>query len=167
MPEATRLRLQAVPQLASCCIVFIETAYSESFNQANYNILFLSGLLTLTSLLALTFSIYTLTSLSLSERGREVSLLRVVGFTSGRLRIFLLARALLLTLAAYGLGWLAALVFINYQHLHTSFDLLFMVLRLSPASSLIGLALALLFAFLGVWLTTGRQFAHSQLLENE
>jgi ABC-type antimicrobial peptide transport system permease subunit len=155
-PESVRLKLQADPRISTASTVYLETAYSEGFNQANNNLLILSIILALVSLMALSFSTYTATSLSLTERSLEVGLLRVVGFTQGKLRSFLFARALVLTLAAYSLGWVVSLLFINYQRLHTSFDLLFMILKLTPASSLVGLGLAIVFAFLGVWLTSGR-----------
>jgi len=42
--------------------------------------------------------------MSLTERSHEIGLLRVVGFTQTKLRGFLFARALVLTLASYSLG---------------------------------------------------------------
>jgi ABC-type lipoprotein release transport system permease subunit len=155
-PESVRLKLQADSRISAYGIVYLETAYSKGYNQSNNNLLILSSILALVSLLALSFSIYTATSLSLTERSLEVSLLRILGFTQVKLRSFLFARALVLTLAAYSLGWVASLGFINYQRLHTSFDLLFMILKLTPASTLIGLGLAVVFAFMGVWLTSAR-----------
>jgi ABC-type lipoprotein release transport system permease subunit len=166
-PESVRSMLQADARISAVSIVYLETAYAEGYNQSNNNLLILSSILALVSLLALSFSIYTATSLSLTERSLEVGLLRVVGFTQGKLRSFLVARALVLTLAAYGLGWLVSLIFINYQRLHTSFDLLFMVLRLTPASTLLGLGLAVIFAFVGVWMTSGRLAAFSPLTRSD
>ncbi len=96
----------------------------------------------LVSLLVVTFGIYNATNLSLTERSLEIGLLHVIGFTLNKLRRFLLARALVLTLTAYSLGWLISLVFINHQQLHASVDLIFLALRLTPLSSLIGLGLA-------------------------
>jgi ABC-type antimicrobial peptide transport system permease subunit len=153
-PERVRSSLITNPRFSSNYTVYIESAFNKSYNQSNNNLLILLSLLTLVALLAVTFSTYNATSLSLTERSIEIGMLRLLGFTQGKLLNFLLARTLLLTLVAYSLGWLAALLFINYQRQHTTFDLVFLVLKLTPASSLIGLGLAILFAFLGVWLTS-------------
>jgi hypothetical protein len=70
-----------------------------------------------------------------------------------------------LTLTAYGLGWLMARFFIDRQQLSASVDLIFQALHLTPFSSLVGLGLAVLFAFLGVWLASGRLFELKSLRE--
>jgi len=158
-PESVRARLLADPRISAACSVYLEDAYTNSYNQSNFNLLVLSGLMVLVSLLVVTFGTYNATSLSLTERSLEIGLLNVIGFTLAKLRIFLLARTLVLTLTAYGLGWLASLVFINHQRLQPSVDLIFRAIRLTPVSSLLGLVLAILFAFLGVWLASRRLVA--------
>ncbi len=155
-PDSVRLRLLADPRISAGTSVYLENVFTNDYNQSNTNLLVLSGLMVLVSLLALTFGIYNATSLSLTERSHEIGLLRLVGFTLSRLRGFLFVRALVLTLMAYGLGWLVSMIFIDDQSLHASVDLIFLSLRLTLLSSLSGLGLAVIFAFLGVWLTSGR-----------
>jgi ABC-type antimicrobial peptide transport system permease subunit len=153
-PERVRAKLLADTRISTAYSVYLEHTFANSYNRSNSNLLTLSGLMVLVSLLVVTFGIYNATSLSLTERSLEIGLLHVIGFTLNKLRSFLLARALVLTLTAYSLGWLISLVFINQQRLHGSVDLIFQALRLTPFSSLLGLGLAVLFAFLGVWLAS-------------
>jgi len=161
--EAVRASLLADLRISAACSVYLEHAFTNDYNQTGSNLQTLSGFLVLVSLLVVTFGIYNATSLSLTERSLEIGLLHVIGFTLDKLRSFLLARALVLTLAAYCLGWLISLTFINHQQLHASGDLIFQALRLTPFSSLLGLGLALIFAVLGVWLASRRLIALSPL----
>jgi len=166
-PESVRARLLADPRISATYSVYLEHAFTNSYNQSNSNLLTLSGLMALVSLLVVTFGIYNATSLSLTERSLEIGLLHVIGFTLKKLRIFLLVRALALTLTAYSLGWLISLIFINHQRLHASVDLIFLSLRLTPFSSLFGLGLAVIFAFLGVWFASRRLTALNPLTRND
>jgi hypothetical protein len=165
--ESVRQRLLADPRISSGHSVYLENVFTDDYNQSNKNLLMLSGLMVLISLLAITFGNYNAASLSLTERSQEIGLLRLIGFTSSRLRAFLFARSLALTLVAYGLGWGISLIFINGQRSRSSISLVFQSLHLNPLSSLAGLGLAILFAFLGVWLTSRRLAALNPLMGNE
>jgi len=164
-PESVRAKLQADPRIASDYTVYLENAVSEGLNQVNHNLVTLSSLMAIVSLLAITFGIYNSTSLSLAERSYEINLLRVVGFTQARLRGFLFARALVLTLAAYSLGWLVLDCYFIYRNSYAPLGISEMPLNLSltASASLLGLGLATAFAFLGVWLTSRRFATLNQL----
>ena len=168
-PENVRARLQADPGISSRCSVYLENAVSEGYHQVNHNLVTLSSLMSVISLLAITFGIYNSTSLSLTERSHEIGLLRVVGFTQDRLRIFLLARALVITLAAYGLGWVVSVIYFGYLNSHAvmGFSEAPLNLSLTPVASLLGLGLANAFAFLGVGLTSGRIATLNPLAGND
>ena len=168
-PETVRRKLQSDPRLSAHYAVYLENALSDRYSQVNHNLLTLSDLLALVSLSAITFGIYNATSLTLAERGHEVNLLRVIGFTQARLRGFLFARTLVLTLAAYALGWAAALMLIHYLAAHLPIELLVapLNLSLSPSAALLGMGLAGFFAFLGTWFTTQRLAALSPLAGRE
>jgi len=157
-PESVCALLQADPRFSAQYSVYLENALSGGYYQVNHNLLTLNSIMGLVALLAITFGTYNATTLSLTERGYEIGLLRVVGFTQGKLRIFLLARTLVLTLASYGLGWVMAVIFIDYHGAHTTMGISAapLVLNLTPFASLLGLALAIIFSFAGVWLTSGR-----------
>jgi len=166
-PERVRAKLLADPRIFAAYSVYLEHTFANSYNQSNSNLLTLSGLMVLVSLLVVTFGIYNAISLSLAERSLEIGLLHVIGFTLNKLRSFLLARALVLILTAYSLGWLISLIFINQQRLHAPIDLIFQALRLTPFSSWLGLGLAVLFSFLGVWLASKRLTALNPLIGSD
>ena len=157
-PESVRALLQADPRISSQYTVYLESALSSGYYQVYHNLLTLSHIMGLVALLAITFGTYNTTNLSLTERGHEIGLLRVLGFSQGKLCGFLLARTLVLTLAAFGVGWIIAVVFINYHRTHIAMGLSAapIVLNLAPSAGLLGLALAIIFSSLGVWLTSGR-----------
>jgi ABC-type antimicrobial peptide transport system permease subunit len=164
-PDSVRALLQADPRISAQTTVYLENALSSSYYQVNHNLLTLNSIMGLVALLAITFGSYNATNLSLTERGHEIGLLRMVGFTQAKLRVFLLARTLVLTLASYGLGWIMAILFINYHGAHTTMGISAapLVLNLTPFASLLGLALAIVFSSLGVWLTSGRLASLSPL----
>jgi hypothetical protein len=166
-PESVRARLLADPRISDHYSVFLEHAYTDGYNQSSSNLVILSSLMVLISLLAVTFGIFNATSLSLAERGREIGLLNMIGFPLHKLRIFLCARALVLTLSAYSLGWLVSLIFIDHQRLRASVALVFLALKLTPFASLLGLGLAVIFALLGVWLASGHLLALNSLIGRE
>ena len=156
-PESVRAGLQADPHFSGKYAVYLENTLTDRYNQINHNLLTLSAIQALISLLAITFGTYNAVSLSLTERSREILLLRVVGFTQDKLRGFLFAHILALASAAYFLGWIVAFIFINYQRTHDpiSIQAAPLVLNLSVLASLLGFLLTVAFAFLGVWLTVG------------
>ena len=164
-PESVRAALQTDPRIASRYTVYLENAVSEGYNQLNHNLVSLSSIMSIVSLLAITFGIYNSTSMSLTERSYEISLLHVVGFTRGKLRGFLFARALVLTTAAYALGWMVLAAYFNYRNLHAplGFSEAPLTFSLTISATLFGLGLSAAFAFLGVWLTSGRFSAMNHL----
>jgi ABC-type antimicrobial peptide transport system permease subunit len=155
--EKVRAMLQSDPRINAHAAVYLETSLANRYNQVNQNLLNLSLVQAAISLLAITFGTFNATRLSLTERGHEILLLHILGFTQTKLRLFLFARSLFLTLAAYLVGWSIAWAFITYQGLHApiSIQAAPLILSLPASSSLLGLFLSISFAFLGVWLTTG------------
>ena len=153
--ENVRAELQADPRFSGQYAVYLENALSDRYNQINHDLLTLSVVQALISLLAITFGTYNAVSLSLAERSHEILLLRVVGFSQNKLRGFLFAHTLVLASTAYLLGWIVAFIFINYQRTHTpiSIQAAPLVLNLSIFATLLGYLLTAAFAFLGVWLT--------------
>ena len=166
-PDNVRQRLLADPRISAGHSVYLENVFTNDYNRSNTNLLILSGLMVLTSLLAITFGNYNAASLSLTERSQEIGLLRLLGFTVSRLRAFLFARSLVLTLIAYGLGWGVSLIFINLEGSSSSISLVFQAFQLTPLSSLAGLGLAIFFGFLGVWLTSRRLDTMNPLMGEE
>jgi len=168
-PEIVRARLQADPHISALYTIYLENTVSNGYSEVNHNLVTMSGIMAVVSLLAITFGIYNSTNLSLTERSHEICLLRLVGFTSAKLHVILFARALLLTFAAYGLGWVVLKVLSFYQNSHAPMGSSEapLILSQSLTASLVGLALASAFAFLGVLLTTGRIMALNPLTEGD
>jgi ABC-type antimicrobial peptide transport system permease subunit len=156
-PQGVRSELQAEVGFSGRYVIYLETALSDRYNQANHDLLTLSAVQALISLLAITFGTYNAVSLSIAERSHEILLLRVVGFTRDKLRAFLLAHFLVLASIAYLLGWVATFLFVNFQQAHSTISILAapLELHLSAVLTLLGFLLTVVFAFLGVWLTVG------------
>jgi ABC-type antimicrobial peptide transport system permease subunit len=156
-PEKVRSELQASAFFADKYSIYLENSLSDRYNQINRDLLVLSLVQVLISLLAITFGTFNSVSLNLTERSREIVLLRIIGFSQKQLRVFLLAHTLVLSLLAYLLGWVAAYFFIAYQQVHApiSIQAAPLVLDLSPATTGLGILLTVAFACLGIWLTVG------------
>jgi ABC-type antimicrobial peptide transport system permease subunit len=156
--EEVRVMLQDDPQLTGRYTVFFEDTYSRRNNQLFKDI---ASLMTITSslaLLAVTFGTYNSTNLSLAERGREIGILRAVGFSHRYLGILLGIRAMLQGFFAYALGLTAALGYIAY---HRAFAQLFVVgLHISFEMNwqliVLGLLLTSALSLLGAWLSSRR-----------
>ena len=113
--DVVRARLQADPRLSGKYTVFLEDNYTYRNNQFMKDFRSLMYIASGLALLAVVFGTFTTTSLSLVERGREIAILRSVGFSPGRVRGFLLLRSLLQGLLAYLLGLLAGWGYVIYQ----------------------------------------------------
>jgi ABC-type antimicrobial peptide transport system permease subunit len=156
-PESVRANLQADPRFSGQIAVYLENTLSDRYNQINRDLFTLSVIQSLISLLAITFGTYNAVGLSLTERNHEILLLRVVGFTPGKMRGILVAHTLPLASVAYILGWIASFLIIVYQRTHTpiSIQAAPLVLNLSPLATLVGFLLTITFSFVGVWLIVG------------
>jgi ABC-type antimicrobial peptide transport system permease subunit len=157
-PETVCSTLQNNPKIINTYTVYLENSVSDGYNQINHNLVSLCGIMAIIALLSITFGIYNSVSLSLTERSHEIDLLRLIGFTQGKLRGILVARALVLTVASYCLGW-AAIVFYSFlrnKQTPAGFTEAPLTLGMTFSTSIIGLILAIAFAILGVWLTSSR-----------
>jgi hypothetical protein len=164
--ETVRAGLETDPRLAGRYAVYFEDQLSERYNQATQDVLQLTIILMFVALTAISFGTYHTTGLTLVERSWEIAILRVVGFSKGAIRGFFFTRTLFQILIAYGVGWGVATLFIRWQQatspiiLHSAP----LTLSLTTPGIFIGLVLTVLFALLGVWLPTGRQF-HTTVAE--
>jgi ABC-type antimicrobial peptide transport system permease subunit len=164
-PETVCSMLQNNPKIINNYDVYLENAVSDGYNQINHNLVSLCGIMSVIALMAITFGIYNSISLSLTERSHEIGLLRLVGFTQGKLRRILVARALVLTGASYCLGWVAMIIYINIRNKQTpaGFTDAPLTLGMTLSASILGLILATGFAFLGVWFSSNRLATLNQL----
>jgi ABC-type lipoprotein release transport system permease subunit len=158
-PETVRALLQADTRISASASVYLENTVSDRYNQINQDMLTLSLIQAVISLLAITFGTYNAASLTLTERSTEIDLLRLIGFSKAKVTAFLFSRTLVQTLAAFGLGWITAAVIILFRQAYAPIYIQAapLVLQLDLPASLLGLSLSTGFAFLGVWLTTSRR----------
>jgi putative ABC transport system permease protein len=108
------------------------------------------------ALLAVTLGTYNASSLSLAERGREIAILSMIGFTAATVRRVLIARALAQGTLAYGAGLLAAWAVATLQYSHAGLFILGIALsfEITPAQAAAGLAWTAALACAGAWLST-------------
>jgi ABC-type antimicrobial peptide transport system permease subunit len=156
--EEVRSKLLADPRLADKYTVFLEDNYTYRINQFIKDIRSLMFIASGLALLAVVFGTFTSTSLSLVERGREIAILRSVGFSPGRVRGFLLLRALLQGLLAYLLGLATALGYVAYQQAGAHLFILGVALPFKITASQVysGALWTCAMAVSGAWLSSRR-----------
>jgi len=154
--EAVRMQLQNDPRLTDRFdVYFVDNLYQE-YTKAVSDLKGLSSMLVLLALSAVMLGTYCNIFLILTERSREITILRAVGFQSGAIRGLIILRTLLQIAVAYLLAWgLTALLLnwfnrINPLSLHS----IPLPVSISAFGLLLGAVLALIFGWVGVWLPT-------------
>jgi ABC-type antimicrobial peptide transport system permease subunit len=153
--------LEADPALQGCCAAYLDRQLNEI---ASGQLATLDAIMRTFQVLALfvvTFGVYNAANLTLVERAREVALLRVAGFTPGEVKGLLAAHYLLFTLAAFGVGWGAAVLYARWNGKVASIGGQVITLQIQPQHVWAGLGLTLAFALAGVWLPARTYFRHS------
>ncbi len=156
--EVVRSQLQNMPEVADRYTVFFEDTYSRRNNQVFKDIISLMNITSNLALLAVSFGTYNSTNLSLAERGREIGILRSIGFSHKFLGKLMGMRALMQGILAYILGLAAALGYVTYQRTFAQmfvlgFEITFMI---TWQLIFIGLMLTIALAWLGAWLSSRR-----------
>jgi len=128
----------------------------QQYTSALNDIKKISSMLVVLSLLLIMLGVYGSTYLTLSERRRELTILRSVGFSTRALREILGIRTLLQVLLAFGLGW--GITSVTVQWFQKVEPIMIHSVPLPVIISLkvilIGLILSVFFAWIGVWLPT-------------
>jgi ABC-type antimicrobial peptide transport system permease subunit len=158
--ETLRVRLQNDPRLAGSYAVYFEDNYSRHNIRALQD---MSSLMSLTSgiaLLGVVFGVFNATTLSSAERSRELGILLSVGFSHAKVRGLLWMRSILQALLAFGLGLIAALVYLQTQQATAPLVILGVPfnLEITPWMGLSGLGWMIGLAFVGAWWSTRRMF---------
>ena len=136
--------------------VYLADNLYQQYSEALKNLGGVSSIMVFLALLAVMLGTYGSVFLILSERNREITILRACGFTSHNIRALILLRTLLQLLAAYLFGYgLTALVLsvlnkINPLTLHS----IPLPVIITGKLFLSGLLLATLFGLAGVWMST-------------
>jgi ABC-type antimicrobial peptide transport system permease subunit len=158
--ETLRVKLQNDPHLASSYAVYFEDNYSRHNIQALQDMSSLMSLASGVALLGIVFGVFNATTLSSAERSRELGILLSVGFSHARVRGLLWLRSILQALLAFGLGLIAALVYLKTQQATAPLVILGVPFNLgiTPWTGLSGLGWVIGLAFVGAWLSTRRMF---------
>jgi len=136
--------------------VYLADNLYQQYSEALNNLSGVSNIMVFLALLAVMLGTYGGVFLILSERNREITILRACGFTSQNIRRWIVFRTLLQLLAAYLFGYgLTALVLlvlnkINPLTLHS----IPLPVIITGKLFLSGLLLATLFGLAGVWFST-------------
>jgi hypothetical protein len=156
--EAVRGQLEAEPRLGGRYAVYHEDRLTERFLQIINDIRDLLAIVAGIALLGITFGSFNAANMDVAERQRELGILRAIGLPVRLGRTILMVRVGLQSMAAYGIGVLIAAIFLSSHHAREFLvsSGLRLSLQLTPLTILAGLALVLLLAPLGAWLSTRR-----------
>lgn len=142
--------IEADPRLTGCCAVYIQSQISEEYNHQMDSLRSLSYVLQFLALLVITFGVYNAAMLTLTERNRDIALLRVAGFLPSTVKLLITGRFLLHMTIAFTVGLGIALLIVNQHAAFTTIAGQPIKLIMSARSILLGAALTLIFTILGV-----------------
>jgi ABC-type antimicrobial peptide transport system permease subunit len=156
--EEVRTQIQEDPRLAGKYSVFFEDTYSRRNNQILKDIRSLMTIGSNLALLAVTFGTYNSTSLSIIERGREIGILRAVGFSHIALGIFLGLKATLQSWIAFLTGLASAIGYIIFQRAYAQLFIFgfYITFKITWQTILFGFFLTSILAIFGAWLSSQR-----------
>ncbi len=154
--DAVIAQLKNDPRVSDDFDIYYADQLYEQYSSALNDIKDISLMLVILALLSVMLGVYGSTFLTLSERSRELTILRAVGFGTRAIRLVLSLRTLVQVVLAYLLSWLityfAIQVFegINPLMIHT----LPLPVVISFKILAAGAVLSFFFAWIGVWLPT-------------
>ena len=154
--EAVRAKLQNDPRLFDDFEVYFADNLYQQYTKAVSDLQGVSSMLVILALSAVMFGTYCNIFLVLTERAREITILRAVGYQSSAIRGLITLRTLLLVVIGYLLSWgIVSLLLdwfnkINPLSLHS----IPLPVSISGGALLFGLILSVLFGWIGVWLPT-------------
>ncbi len=156
--ETVRIKLEQDPSLKGQYAIFYEDTIAKRNTRVLYDVAMLVRIVATIALVSIIFGTYNLTSLSLEERRRDAGILRVLGFSSRAIRIFLSVRALLLGLLAYMIALVVAWIYMTLERNFSPIYILGLpfLFRLSAANIITALAWMFTLPPLGAWVATRR-----------
>ncbi|MDV7400572.1 ABC transporter permease, partial [Arthrospira platensis SPKY1] len=134
-------RLRDMPRVAGTIVR--DTAIEQFHEVMEETIIYFSFVTALLGGFVAFGVVYNSARIALSERGRELASLRVLGFTRGEVGYILLGEIGLLTLAAIPLGFLFGLGLSGYLSLAFSSDLYRIPLVVAPSTYALAAAIVL------------------------
>ncbi len=154
--EAIREKLQNDSRLIDRFEVFFADNLYQEYTKAVSDMQGVSSMLVILALSAVMLGTYCNIFLILTERRREITILRAVGFQSGEIRGLIILRTLIQVTAGYLLSWVIVTLLllwfnkINPLNLHS----IPLPVSISLGAFLFGFFMSILFGWIGVWLPT-------------
>ena len=154
--ETVRSKLQNDPRLADAFEVFFADNLYQEYTKAVTDMQGVSSLLVILALCAVMLGTYCNIFLILSERSREITILRAIGVQSGSIRALIAIRTLLQVCAGYFLSWGFSAMLLNwFNHVNPlTLHSIPLPVEISGRALLVGLILSLFFGWVGVWIPT-------------
>lgn len=155
-PDEVINQLTNDSRLAGKFDIYYADQLYQQYSSALNDVRDISLVLVLLALLSVMFGVYGSTYLTLTERKRELTILRSVGFTSRTIRVVLSVRTIIQVVFAYLASWVITLIAIHGFESVSPIMIHSIPLPviISAQVLLIGAILSILFAWIGVWLPT-------------
>jgi ABC-type antimicrobial peptide transport system permease subunit len=154
--EAVRTRLQNDPRLFDLFEVYFADNLYQEYTKAVSDMQGVSSLLVILALSSVMLGTYCNIFLILSERSRDITILRAVGFQSETIRAMIILRTLLQVGAGYFLSWGFTSLLLDWFNRVNPLTLHSIPLPVFVSGRALfwGFILAVFFGWLGVWFPT-------------
>lgn len=154
--EAVRSRLQNDPRLIDGFEVYFADNLYQEYTKAVADMRGVSGLLVILGLASVMLGTYCNIFLILSERSRDITILRAVGVQAGSIRRLITLRTLLQVGVGYLLSWgITSLILKWFDRLNPlTLHSIPLPVTISGRALLAGFVLSLLFGWAGIWIPT-------------
>ena len=154
--ELVRNKLQSDTRLAGGFEVYFADNLYQQYTQAISDMKGVSSILVILALFSIMLGTYCNIFLILSERSREITILRAVGFQSKTIRGLITYRTIIQVIIAYIFSWVTVSLLLNWFNKINPLNLHAIPLPviISPWALLFGFLLSILFSYAGVWLPT-------------
>jgi ABC-type lipoprotein release transport system permease subunit len=154
--DAVRSMLQNDPRLINGFDVYFADNLYQQYTKAVSDVKSMTGMLVVLALSAVMLGTYCNIFLVLSERSRDITILRAVGIQSGSIRALLTLRTLLQVCIGYILSWgVTSLLLVWFNRLNPlTLHSIPLPVSISANAFLFGLILSLFFGWAGIWIPT-------------
>jgi ABC-type antimicrobial peptide transport system permease subunit len=152
--EAVRSKLQNDPRLIDRFDVYFADNLYQEYTKAVSDMQGVSGLLVILALSSVMLGTYCNIFLILSERSRDITILRAVGIQSGTIGALVTLRTLMQVCVGYFLSWGVTTLLLNWFNRVNPLTLhsIPLPVSISGRALLIGFFLSVFFGWAGIWI---------------
>jgi ABC-type antimicrobial peptide transport system permease subunit len=154
--ETVRSKLQNDPRLSDRFEVYFADNLYQEYTKAVSDMQGVSGLLVILALAAVMLGTYCNIFLILSERSRDITILRAIGVQSGTIRALIILRTLMQVCVGYFLSWGVTSLLLDWFNRINPLTLhsIPLPVAISGRALLLGFILSLFFGWIGIWIPT-------------